>query len=198
MDPQRVERQHGGGFRHQATFVRGNHDGVQALAVARLDLDVHTAVGRQRKIVRRSRFGLWQRLTRHHHPATAHQVLDQRGLPIAPHPGTGGLRVRFRQRVHQFEQLRVPAQRLRHGLDGLGVVEVASGGRDRQQQVVADHLREQFDVGRRQSQPLTDRDHQVGPEHAVISSPALADVVQQRAERQQVGPRHAGWSAARR
>ena len=54
--------------------------------VAGLDLHVHPVVGRQRKIVGRSRFGLRQWLTRHQQPAAAHQVGDQGGLPIAPHP----------------------------------------------------------------------------------------------------------------
>ena len=145
----------------------------------------------------RSRFGTRQRLTGHHHPAATHQVGHERGFPIAPHTRPGGLRVRFRERVQQFEQLRIAAQRLGHALDGFGIVEVASARRYGQQEVVAHHVGDRVDVLRRQSEPLRDRDHQVGPEHAVVYAPTLADVVQQRTKRKQVRSSNAGGQRGR-
>lgn len=88
--------------------------------------------------------------------------------------------------MQQLEQLQVPAQRFGHRLNGFRVVEVAAGGRDRQQQVVADHARERLDVQGCQPQPLADGRHQFGSENTVIHAAALADVVQQRAEGEQI------------
>ncbi|COW05920.1 Uncharacterised protein [Mycobacterium tuberculosis] len=77
MYAQRVQRQHRGGFRHQSPLVRRHYYGVDAFTVARTNLHMHPVVGRQRKIMGCSRFGLRQRLSGHHHPAATHQVIDQ-------------------------------------------------------------------------------------------------------------------------
>ena len=45
-----------------------------------------------------------------------------------------------------------------------------------------------LDVGRPQAQPGADLDGEFGTDDAVVAAAALADVVAQRAEHQQIGP----------
>ncbi len=184
MDAQRVQRQHRSGLGHEPPLIRGGHHHVQPLTAAGLDLHVDRALSGQRKILGCSRFGLRKRLTRHHQPAAPDQLLDQGRLPFAPHPRPGGLGVGFGERVQHFEQQRIAAERFRHALNGFGVVQVAAGRHDRQQQVVADQLRERLGVGGRDPQSRPDIQGQARAEHAVVDAAALADVVQQRAERE--------------
>ena len=77
-----------------------------------------------------------------------------------------------------------------------GVLQIAAGRGVRQQQVMAHHLGQQFDVRRPQAEPGADLGGEFGPDDAVVAAAALADVVAQRAEQQQVGTGHPGGECA--
>ena len=74
---------------------------------------------RQRKVLGIDGVGVRQRFTGHHQPAAPDQITDQRGLPVAPDPRSGGQRVGLGQRVQQFQQHPVAAERVDHRRDGL-------------------------------------------------------------------------------
>ena len=194
MHAQRVQRQHPGSLGQQPALVRGDHHRVvKALAFAGPQLDVHLAVGRQRNVLGVERVGLRQRLAVHRHPTAPHQVADQRGLPVAPHPGPGGQRVGLGQRVQHVQQHRVAVQRLADRGDGLRVVEVLPDRDLRQQQVVVHQLGQHLDIRRPHAQPGADLGGQLSPQHAVIDVASLTDVVQQRRERSAGRNGPPGW-----
>ena len=76
------------------------------------------------------------------------------------------------------------------------VLQVAAGGRGGQQQMVAHDQGKQPHVGRPQPEPLPHPGGQLGADHTVIAAATLADVVQQRAQYEQVGPRYPGGECA--
>ena len=115
-----------------------------------------------------------------------HQLADEGGLPAAPRGGAGGRGVGLGERVQQVQHLGA-ADEVRHGLGGRRVGEVAPGRDVGQQQVVPDQRDEDRDVVRGQPEPRPGHRDQVGPDGAVVARPALADVVQQGGEQQQVG-----------
>jgi hypothetical protein len=88
--------------------------------------------------------------------------------------------------VQQLEQ-RGAAHGRRHVLHGHRVVEVPAGGDDGEQQVMADGLGHQLDVGLVQPHPFAHVARHDLTGHAVVTGPALADVMQQRRQQQQVG-----------
>jgi hypothetical protein len=114
------------------------------------------------------------------------QLVDQAPLPRAPRGGAGRAGVGLGEGVQQVEHLG-RADGVRDGLGGGGVGEVATGRGVGQQQVVLDHPDQDVDVGRRQPQPRADRGDHDHAHLGVVAGPSLADVVQQRAEQQQVG-----------
>jgi hypothetical protein len=133
------------------------------------------------------------------------QPLDQGAPPRAPDAGPGAERVGLGERAEQLEEQRhvgvAPAGRCAPPRRSVSsdprhrrrVLRVATGRRVRQQQVVAHH-RARAARGRpraaRAARPIcTD---QRLPHHRVVTAAALADVVQQRADQQQVRPRDPG------
>ena len=93
--------------------------------------------------------------------------------------------------MQQVEQVARAVDGLGHGPHGHRVVQVAAGRGVRQQQVVADQVATIVARPRtaRPSRGPSSRDHR-DPGVGVVAGKALADVVQQRAEQQQVGPGH--------
>ena len=88
----------------------------------------------------------------------------------------------------QLEHERRQPTALGHRCDGAVVVEVAAGGDVGQQEVVAHHAcSEHLDVVGRQAHPRADALDELDADLGVIAGIALADVVQQRAEHEQVG-----------
>ena len=77
------------------------------------------------------------------------------------------------------------------GARGRRVGQVAAGGDVGQQQVVLDQRDEHGDVGGRQAEPGRELGDDLHADLGVVAGQALADVVQQRAEQQQVGARDA-------
>ena len=127
-----------------------------------------------------------------HVGGAADEVADELGLPRAPRGRTGGLAVGLGERGEQPEGAQV-ADGLGHRLDGGGVVEVAPGGDVGEQQVVAHHRDEHVDVGRRRgpcAAPIVA--HELDADLGVVARVALADVVEEGAEHEQVGPVGAG------
>ncbi len=117
----------------------------------------------------------------------ADEVADELGLPVPPGRRTGGQAVGLGERGQQRE-----GERVLHGgghlLDGGGVVEVAPGGDVGQEQVVAHHRLQHRHVGGVEPEPRSDRGQQVDAHVGVVARVALADVVQQGADHEQVGP----------
>ncbi len=140
--------------------------------------------------------GMRKLLACHHEPAAPHQVADQRRLPVTPHTGTGRQRVGLGECGQQVQQDRIAFQRVDDGFDRLRVLQVPTGCGVRKEEMVPHDLGEHLDVRRPQTEPGADLGGQLGADDAVVTAPALADVVAQRAEQQQVGPRHTGGECA--
>ena len=197
---QRVQREHTGGLGQQARPVRRDHRHDRRVVLL---LQQHVRLSRRRNAFRHrhvhgvERFRFGQRLPGHRLAAAGDQVGHQRGLPVRPHAGAGRDGVRLRQRVQQFQQDRVAAERLDHAVHGRLVLDVPPGRGVRQQQVMPDHRGQRLDVLRPQPDALPDLGRQRGPDLGVVLLPALADVVDQRAEQQQVRPRHRGRQPGR-
>ncbi len=104
----------------------------------------------------RSGTGLGHRVAVEHGADPAHQVGHQPGLPVVPRGRAGGQPVGDGERVQQLEQ-RPAADRRRDVLHGHRVVQVPAGGDDREQQVVADRLGDQLDVGLARARPVCTR-----------------------------------------
>lgn len=104
----------------------------------------------------------------------------------SPHPRAGGLRIRLGQGVEQVEQHRIPVEGADDRGHGLRIVEVAAGRGVRQEQMVPHHRGEQRQIRRPQAHPPPDLQGQFGTDHAVVAAASLPDVVQQRAEDEQV------------
>ena len=113
---------------------------------------------------------------------------DEARLPSAPRRRAGRQRVGLGERGEQLEGGLV-ADRLGDEVDRAGVVEVAAGGDVGQQQVVLDEGDERVDVAWREPHPRR-RSPRTSSMPTAVWSPgaALADVVQQRADDEEVGP----------
>ena len=196
--PQRIQRQHPGGLVEQPTLIGRDHaHGVHVGRPRRHQAYLNPTVGRQRKQFRINGIGFGQRFTTHHHPAFAHQLPDQRRLPVTPHPRTGGQRVGLGKLLQQLQQQQIAPECIDHGVNGFRVAEITPGGGVGQQQVVPHDLGQQVHIGRPQSQPGTDLHGQIRPDNAVITAAPLADVVHQCAKNQQIGARDPGGEGAR-
>ena len=117
------------------------------------------------------------------------QIGHQLGLPWAPRGGSRGQRVGLGQRAEQLERAQVA--------DGLGdggqrgrVGQIAARGDIGQQQVMAHQRGQHLGVLGRQPHARPDGLHQRNADLGVVAGVALADVVEQRAEHQQVGAVH--------
>ena len=91
-------------------------------------------------------------------------------------------------RAASSSQHRAVAERGGHRLDRGRVVEVAAGGHVGQQQVVAAQRDEHGGVGRVEPHARADPGQQLDADLGVVAGAALADVVEQGAEHEQVGP----------
>ena len=114
-----------------------------------------------------------------------HQVAHEVGLPLAPRRRAGGEAVGFGEAGQEPEREQV-ADGFGDALDGGRVVEVATRGDVGQEQVVAHHGLEHRDVLGREPHPRADRVEQVDADVGVVAGVALADVVEERAEHQQI------------
>ena len=98
--------------------------------------------------------------------------------------------------MQEIEKGPVSLECVDHSLHRCRIVEVATGGGFRQQQVVAHHRRQRRDVGRPESQAISDRGGQFGTDDAVVSPSPLPDVVDQRTEHEQIRPSDASGESA--
>ncbi len=83
------------------------------------------------------------------------------------------------------------------GADGARIVEVATRGGIRQEQMVLHHGHEGLHIGCGETHAETDRGHEIHADLGVISRVALADVVQEGAHQQEVGPFHPSGESGR-
>ena len=98
--------------------------------------------------------------------------------------------------MEQLEQNGVGTERVDDGLHCRRVVEVASSGGLRQQQVISHHRRQKGYIGWPQPEPVTDLNCEVCTDDAVIAAAPLADVVNQGTENQEVRTRNPGGQCA--
>ena len=182
-----VQAEHAGHLTEQTHGVRGHHRHLDTVRAACVHAHGEPA-GAQQVGVRRGEVGRGRHLVpAEQGPCPFDQVGDQCGLPVGPGGRAGGCAVRLGQRVQQVQHLEgaYGGRDVRHRRR---VVEVASGGGVGQQQVVAHERDQDLGVLRAETQPRRqvgdDRDARLG----VVARPALADVVQQRTDQQQVGP----------
>ena len=121
----------------------------------------------------------------------AYQVVHEPRLPLAPRGRPGGQRVGPGQGRHQLEHLG-GAELVGDRGDGRRVVQVAPGGVLDEQQVVPDDEGERRDVVGVEAHPGGDRHRERLPRLAVVAGGlgALADVVQQGPDEQQVRAVH--------
>ncbi len=183
-----MQCQHSGRVGQQSWSVGCNHghdEGVQT--VGGRDVDVHSPARGQLDVRRVERIRRRQSLSRHHQPTTTNEFTDQRRLPVPPHAGSGRERVRLGERMQKLQQNGVRTERIHDGLHGCRVVQIAPGGSLRQQEVIADHCRQQGHVGGPQAEPVTDLNGEIGTDDAVVAAASLSDVVDERAEHQQIG-----------
>ena len=117
------------------------------------------------------------------------QSLEQAGLPVAPRGGTGGDRVGDGEGGQEVERV-LGAGGVGHCRDRRGILEVATGREAGQQQVVAHEIDEHGDVvgveAHAGGDGLREHDAVVG----VVAGATLAQIVQQRAHQQEIGPAH--------
>ena len=111
---------------------------------------------------------------------------DELGLGRAPRGRTGRKRVGFRERGEQLkgldrsDPLGGPSRRL-------GIVEVAPNRDLGQQQVVLDELGEHIDIRGRKAEARAETARELDTDLDVIAGVALAEIVQQRTQHEQVG-----------
>ena len=121
---------------------------------------------------------------------------DQVRLPWTPRQRPSGERVGLGERGQQIEQQR-RAHRTDDGADRCLIIEVATGGNVWQQQMVLDHPNQQLDVAGRESHALGNRSHQAKANFGVVAGIALANVVKQGANDEQIGAAHPGGESGR-
>ncbi len=117
----------------------------------------------------------------------ADQFTDQPRLPRAPRCRAGGERVGFGEGVQQAEHPGA-AGSPRHRLDGRDVVDVPAGRGFGEQQMMAHHRDQHLGVRGREPEAGSDHTDDGDAGFGVIAGPAFADVVQQSAEQEQIGP----------
>lgn len=132
------------------------------------------------------RFRFLGGLAGEHGGDASHQVGDQGGAPGGPGGGPGGERVGLGERVQEF-QGGGGADCGGDGADGRRVVEVAPGGGLDEQQMVAYEGGDDAHVVLVEADPGGRVPGDDLARHGVVSGPALADVVQQRGDQEQVG-----------
>ena len=116
----------------------------------------------------------------------ADELPDQLVLPRAPGRGSGGEGVGLGQRIEEAQRGEV-ARGFGDVGDGVVVGEVAAGGHVGQQQVVADHLLEHLGVAFGEAHAGAHDRHLLDADVDVVARVALADVVQEGADDEQVG-----------
>ena len=183
-DRQPVGSEHTGRLPQQARAVGRDHGHLGSV-----QHDAGLAGGGERDLLgaQRERGGRGLAAQRRGDPP--HKLAHQAGLPVVPRGRAGGLSVGDRQRVEQVQQRPAPDS-LRDLRDRHRVVEVTPGSRARQQQMLAYRPGDQAGVASSEPQPVrgVPRHHLAGQQ--VVTGPALADVVQQRDDQQQVRPGH--------
>ncbi len=127
------------------------------------------------------------RLALEHAVGALDEVGDEARLPGAPGGGAGGPAVGLGQRGQQVQRQPV-AGGLRHAGDGGGVVEVAPGGGVGQQEMVAHEVDQDRDVVGGEAHPRGDAVDHLDADRGVIAREALADVVQEGADEEEVRP----------
>ena len=116
------------------------------------------------------------------------ELLDELGLPRTPGRRPGRQRVGLRQHVEQGQHPR-RADGRGHRADRPVVAQVPAGGDVGQQQVVAHERGQHVDVGPGQAEAVPDALDQVDTDDRVVPRVPLAEVVEERAEHEEVGPR---------
>ncbi len=182
---ERVQREHAGGAVEHADGVGRGDD---HLVTADLDGEL-SGFGEGAALVVDQRLR-GRRFTLEHGADAGDQIGDQPGLPVAPCRRARCRGVRDRQRMQQVEQLTGPIDRVGHRGHGHRVAEVAAGRGVRQQQVVTGQGGYRRDIVGRQAHALPDPFGMHRADDRVLARVALADVVQQGAEQQQIGARH--------
>ncbi len=189
MYVQPVDGEHSrGGGQQPGTVGRHHHDLEHRVVRQRVDRHVVVVREREKSPLTVGEGGRARRTPAavdRHRPL--HQVAHQPCLPRAPGRRAGGECVGLGQGVQQAEDPGA-AGGPGHRLDGRRVVDVPPGRGLDEQEVLAHHRDQHVGVRRREPEPwreiVDDLDSHVG----VVAGPALADVVQQGAEQQQVGP----------
>ena len=115
-----------------------------------------------------------------------HQVGNQTRLPRTPRTRAGGPAVGLGERGEEVKGEAVAAGAGNVG-DGGGVVEVATGRRIGQQEVVTDQVDQDVDIGGRKSHPCGHGSDHLDADGGVVAREPLADVVQQGADEEKVG-----------
>ena len=182
-----LEREHARDSAEHAGTVGGHHR--QLVAV---DLDVLTSGFQSRELRRRRKFLDRGRAGKVGAQAARHsndERIDQLGLPRTPCGRPGRPTVGFRERGEQPQSVD-GADRGDDPIDRGGIVEVAPRGDVGQQQVVLDQGDDDVEVVVVETDAPADP---LGQDHArsrVIARLALAEVVQQRRENEQIGAQH--------
>ncbi len=190
-----VGARRGAGPTHVLAVQREQPDGrgEEARLVGTDDADgagVHGDAGLRRgragRRLDRWRRGPAWRLGSDRGPHAVDEVVDELGPPRGPRGGSGGTRVGFGERVEELEGGHVTdlvgdeAQRGR-------VAQVAAGRDAGEEEVLADEQDEGGDVGGGVSHAGGDPLHQRDPRVGVVSRVPLAEVVEERADEQEVG-----------
>ena len=127
------------------------------------------------------------RLSLEHAVGAFDEIGDEAGLPGTPGGRTGRPAVGLGQGGQQ-----VQGQPVADGLcdtgDGGGIVEIAPGGGVRQQEVLANEVDQDGDVGRSESHARGDAVDHLDADCGVIAREPLADVVQEGADEEEVRP----------
>ena len=163
---------------------------VQVTASSGSARTVSVPFSHQRALGRRQRRRRGRRCAVQAQGGPSYEVVHESCLPLAPRGRPGGQRVGPGEGRQQLEHLG-GAQRVGHRGDGGRVVEVAPGRVLDEQQVVAHEQPDGGDVVVVEAHPLRggDTERHARP-RCGRPGRALADVVQQRGDEQQVGPVH--------
>ena len=116
-----------------------------------------------------------------------HQIGHQTRLPRTPRTRTGGAAVGLGECGEQVEGEPVAAGAGNVGDRG-GIVEVATRRRIGQQEMVAHQVDEDVDIGGRKSHTCRHGADHLDADGGVVAGEPFADVVQQGADEEQVGP----------
>ncbi len=126
-------------------------------------------------------------LTLEHVVGPLDEVGDEAGLPVAPGGGPRGPAVRLGQGGEQVERQSV-ADGAGDAGDRGGIVEVAPRGRVGQQEMMAHEVDQHVDVGGREPHARGDVLDDLHADGGVVAGITLADVVQKRADQEQIRP----------